>query len=290
MFIGENSTGKTQAMKLMYTMLRAAEAYRRKPPGGEAGSKPPAHLTEKLAGVFRPEGDEVGRLVRHGVGRGKGSARITWGEKGRMKLTLNTLGKVTRDLPAEAPPQTTFITSRELLAAFPGFMAAYEKRELEFDETYYDLAKAMSNAPLRGPAGEKASQLIKPLLEVLKGRIVLKGGRFQLALKAGNLEAHLLSEGLRKLGTLAHLIGNGSLVSQSVPFWDEPEASLNPKAVTVIASMLLALAGRGVQIFLATHDFLLSQELSLAAEYETAAGCPGSVLCAVAGAGAGRFG
>jgi hypothetical protein len=33
--------------------------------------------------------------------------------------------------------------------------------------------------------------------------------------------------------------------------------------------MLLALAAQGIQIFLATHDFLLSQELSLAGEYKS---------------------
>lgn len=267
--IGENSTGKTHAMKLMYTMLRSAESYRRDQIGEEAGSKPAAHLSKKLAGVFRPDGDEVGRLVRRGIGRKKGSAEIAWESNDRMKVTISTLGKVTRTLPKDDPPQTTFITSRELLAAFPGFIAAYENRELEFDETYYDMAKALSAAPLRGPRGEKASHLIEPLLKILKGRIVLQGGRFLLHAKAGNLEAHLLSEGLRKIGTLAHLISNGSLAKQSVLFWDEPEASLNPKAVTVIAAMLLALAGQGVQIFLATHDFLLSQELSLAAEYKS---------------------
>jgi AAA15 family ATPase/GTPase len=50
-------------------------------------------------------------------------------------------------------------------------------------------------------------------------------------------------------------------------FWDEPEANLNPRLVTLIAEILRRLANGGVQVFLATHDYLLSSELSLAAEY-----------------------
>ena len=52
-------------------------------------------------------------------------------------------------------------------------------------------------------------------------------------------------------------------------FWDEPEANLNPKLITRIAETLRILADRGVQVFVATHDYLLSHELSLAVEYQT---------------------
>jgi ABC-type transport system involved in cytochrome c biogenesis ATPase subunit len=271
--IGENSTGKTQALKLIYSMLRASELYRQKQPA-EQGAKPPAHLTNKLNAVFRPDDEQTGRLVRRGVGRRKGSAIIRWKPTDRMELTVSNLGRVTRTLPRGSPPKTIFLPSREVLAMYPGFIAAYEARELAFDETYFDLAKAMSATPLRGPRGERASELIRPLLEVLHCRIVLQGGRFHLASKEGNLEAHLLSEGIRKLGTLAHLVSNGALAKHTVLLWDEPEASLNPKAVTVVARLLLALAKQGIQIFIATHDFLLSQELSLAAEYKTEPAVP----------------
>jgi len=266
--IGENSTGKTQVLKLIYCILRAGELYRLKQPA-EQGAKPPPYLTNKLNAVFRPDDEKTGRLIRRGAGRRNGSATLRWHRNEKMEIAVSTVGKVTRTLPKNAPPPSIFIPSREVLAMFPGFIAAYEGRELSFDETYYDLAKAMSAAPLRGPRGENASSLIKPLLSMLSGRIVLQSGRFHLASHDGNLEASLLSEGLRKLGTLAHLIANGALGRHTVLLWDEPEASLNPKAVTVVARLLLMLASQGVQVFIATHDFLLSQELSLAAEYKT---------------------
>ena len=86
------------------------------------------------------------------------------------------------------------------------------------------------------------------------------------------LEAPLVAEGLRKLGQLMHLVANGSLARAGVLFWDEPETNLNPKLTTTVARMLLALAGAGVQIFVTTHDYLLTNELSVAAEYGTPAG------------------
>src|SRR5208282_555153 len=83
----------------------------------------------------------------------------------------------------------------------------------------------------------------------------------------GFIEAHMLSEGMRKIAALFRLLQSQSLTQNGVLFWDEPEANLNPKLVTVVSRILLKLATAGVQIFVATHDYLLSQELSLIAEY-----------------------
>jgi hypothetical protein len=66
---------------------------------------------------------------------------------------------------------------------------------------------------------------------------------------------------------IAQLILNGSLAEKSYLFWDEPEANLNPRMIVQVADTLLRLANRGVQVFVATHDYLLSTRLSLASEY-----------------------
>ena len=80
----------------------------------------------------------------------------------------------------------------------------------------------------------------------------------------------MLAEGLRKLASIAHLIRNGSLYQESVLFWDEPETNMNPRLIPTVAHALLAMAAAGIQVFVATHDYLLTNELSLMAEYETA--------------------
>jgi len=151
---------------------------------------------------------------------------------------------------------------------YRGFVAAYENRELDFDETYYDLCKALSAAPLRGPRAEAVQPMLAPLESILGGKVMLEGDRFFIKQPDGKTEAHLVAEGLRKIASLAYLVANGALTRDSVLFWDEPEASLNPGLVVKVVDFMRTLAASGVQIFLASHDFLLVHRLSQAAEYQ----------------------
>ncbi|RJP35308.1 MAG: ATP-binding protein [Phycisphaerales bacterium] len=263
--IGANATGKTQVLKLTYGLLRSFREYLDAQDQQEQPKKP--HVTDKLVHLFRPDDGHIGRLVHRDVGRRSGSATLTFGA-GYFRVRISSLNSVVRHFRG-TPPQAIHIPSREVLSIYDGFMAAYENRELRFDESYYDLCKALSASQLRGPRGERARELIEPLIDVLGGRIVLKGSHFVLQSDHGNIEAPLLAEGFRKIGALTHLVANGSLARPSVLLWDEPEANLNPSLVTVISRMLRSLAASGIQVVIATHDFLLTQELSLAAEYRT---------------------
>lgn len=80
------------------------------------------------------------------------------------------------------------------------------------------------------------------------------------------MEAPLVAEGIRKLGMLAYLIVNGSLTENGFLLWDEPEASLNPRLTRLTGDVALGLARSGVQTWIATHDYLLTSELTLASE------------------------
>lgn len=46
-------------------------------------------------------------------------------------------------------------------------------------------------------------------------------------------------------------------------FWDEPETNLNPKLFGPLIEILLNLQRNGVQIFLATHSYVILKELDL---------------------------
>lgn len=271
-FIGANATGKSHLMKLIYSYLKTAE--HRLHNRGFSPDDFEKELREKLGAVFNPPGEQqAGRLVRRAVGKSKATVTLHFSSRYVSSFTLDTLSKVSlvdRGLPTPPnQPPSVFIPSREALAMFEGFVAAYKNRELSFDETYYDLCVALSAMPLRGRREDAVAKLAKPLETILGGPVRLKGGRFYIKSKQGDLEAHLLAEGWRKIASLVHLINNGSLMKNSVLFWDEPEANLNPKLVTQIAEVLRKLAKGGVQVFIATHDYLLSHELSLAIEYGT---------------------
>jgi ABC-type hemin transport system ATPase subunit len=263
-FLGTNATGKSHAMKALYAPLKVFEA--------KAPLVPLAKQLEvKLAGVFKPDNGYMGRLVRRRKGQGAGRIDIK-GPTGEIGLTVNTR---TEKPPVEVRAESwqskapsIFLPTREVLAMYEGFVAAYQDRELSFDETYYDACVALGRSALRGPRSEQAKALIAPIYAVLGGYVALQGGRFYLVRKDGSLEAHLVAEGLRKIACLAQLVLNGSLTQNGILFWDEPEANLNPRLVSLVVELLLELGRRGVQLFLTTHDYLLAHKLSLLSEYK----------------------
>jgi predicted ATPase len=272
-FLGANSTGKSHLLKLIYSLLGAWRDARRqwvpssKEPIAEAWTD---SLRSKLDGVFRPDERNVGRLVRGGSRSSADLGLFTTGAT--LHATLSSEGEVTTKLQSlpKKEPVAIFLPAREVLSMYEGFVAAYENRELSFDETYYDLCKALATKPLRGTQGKRAEALYQPLLEHLHVSVRQKGDRFYIGMQGeGIMEAHLVAEGLRKIATVTYLISNGSLMKNGILFWDEPEANLNPRLIKMIADFLLDLAAAGVQIFLATHDYLLTNELSLQAEYKT---------------------
>lgn len=274
--IGANGTGKSHILKVLYSILM---------PLSDKGSKVEANqpvfakdsrlVWDKLFAVFRPEAasrSKLGQggghsLKRHGATSFHIDARGDFGA-----IELDTAGGVSTSFSEAVCPigLAVFVPPSEILSMYPGFVAAYERRELSFDETFRDLCVDLSANPLRSVAPPALAEVVARLDDAVGGKTVLRGDRFYVSLSEDwLLEAPLLAEGLRKLATIAHLVRNGSLMQGSVLFWDEPEASLNPNLIPTVAQALLALAGAGIQVFVATHDFLLSNELSLAAEYET---------------------
>ena len=263
-FIGENSTGKSHLLKLLYSVVKVNEEP------GLAADALRVKLRQKLDHVFKPDDHQIGRLVRRKRGHHSARVEIETARGGMTSFSLSTRGDI--DVSVTRWPQEfqcVFLPSREVLALYERFIGLYDLRDISIDETYYDAIKALSTPVLRGPRGEAAHRLFAPIEEALGGEVWNEGGRFYVALEGGNMEAHLVSEGLRKLASVAFLIKNGTLRKNSVLFWDEPEANLNPRLIRRVADFLTALAESGVQVFLATHDYLLSQQISLAKEFAT---------------------
>jgi hypothetical protein len=253
-------------LKAMYAALRAARA------GRDDEAQTSLETISKLRYVFRPEEGDISRLIRRGSHRPFGfflvddtSMASLPGRPGRNTYAVaNHLG----------PRPCLFVPPREVLAMYRGFVAAYEGRELDFDETYYDLCKALGAAPLKGARAEAVQPMLALLESILGGKVVLKGDRFFIKQADGETEAHLVAEGLRKIASLAYLVANGALTRDSVLFWDEPEASLNPGLVVKVVDFLRTLAAAGVQVFLASHDFLLVHRLSQMVEYKVEPAVP----------------
>jgi predicted ATPase len=113
-------------------------------------------------------------------------------------------------------------------------------------------------------------QILNSLETLLNGKLLLDKSRVYLLYKNGKkMEISLVAEGLRKVGTLSHLIANGSLNKNSILFGDEPESNLNPKLIREMAKVLVDLASIGVQIFINTHSLFLIKEFEILREVNT---------------------
>ena len=256
-FIGANGTGKTHLMKVCYAACEA--------------SKPDVNFMEKLVRVFLPSGRRPGRLVKRQVGRAMGTVEVHRHDR-KLSASFSTLVKTAASdkvrvtgLPdwRRAPVKSVYIPVKEMLASAPGFRSLYEARETHFEEIYKDILDRAYLPMLRGPMDEQRSRLMSQLQEVVEGRVFVSNEEFFLYNKQGNLEFSLLAEGIRKLALLWLLIQNGVLQSGSVLFWDEPETNLNPKLFGVVIDILLELQRNEVQIFFATHDYVILKELDL---------------------------
>jgi predicted ATPase len=273
-FIGENGTGKSHLMKLMYSMLKSQDESIFANPPPEFFT---AELGKKLAAVFKPDDGQVGRLVSRNAEHHAAKVTLTRGTDSPrvLQCTLSdsgpwcSLSEHDSLKSGQLDGTALFIPSREALAMYEGFIAAYDNRELSFDETYYDLCKALSGSKLRGSRMEEAAALLDELERIIGGKVRLRGNRFYLqSEKLGDVEAHLLAEGVRKLASIAHLVASGALSKNTILFWDEPEANLNPRVIPVVVHVLRQLAYSGAQVFVATHDYLLTNELAMAVDYD----------------------
>ena len=261
-FIGKNSMGKTHLLKVLACSLKSLKEN-----NGNTKDRLENILTEKLLGYFKPE--QLGRLVKRLQGRNKAEVAINIaGKKLSFNFATNTKNiNITQHEKIEIF-NTLYIPPREIISVFEGFISLYQNREISFDETYYQLALVLDLPVLKGKRYQETQTLLKPLEEITNSSVVKENGRFYLQNLEGKIEMSLVAEGYRKIATLMYLIANGEISQNSILFWDEPEANLNPKLIKKMSELLLVLAQKGVQIFLASHDYLLTNLLSLAAEYQ----------------------
>lgn len=259
-FIGENGTGKTHILKALYASADITITKK--------------SFAEKINKVFLPSQEHIGRLVKRGVGKGSGALEVQRkvnDENLKLRLSFTTWDKIPESTTIsghtskwfEVPLEAVYIPVKEMLANAVGFRSLYDSRKISFEEIYSDIiTKALMPIP-RGPADDDRKKITKILQRDLEGTVTNTKEEFYLHNKQGNLEFTLLAEGLRKLGLLWTLIQNGTLLSGSVLFWDEPETNMNPKLIRTVIEILIELQRMGVQVFIATHNYVVLKELDL---------------------------
>jgi predicted ATPase len=262
--IGENGTGKSHLLKLLYATASSSQIMGSALRTGKEEFQ--RVIADGLRDIFKP--DSLGRLVTRQQGRNRADIHVHFSQKTcncSFSFASNSKTEVRLEqIPTEYQTESAiFFPTREMLSIFPGFAATYLERELSFDRTYYDLAMALAAAPLRGRRIQE-NKLIEQLENLINGSVVVQNGQFYLSVPGeGNFEMHLVAEGVRKIAMLMYLLVNGKLRQNSILFWDEPETNLNPRLLENVAKALLELSKSGIQVFIATHSLFLLRELQI---------------------------
>lgn len=264
-FIGPNATGKTHILKAVYAACDISKSQK--------------SLAEKMYRVFLPSREHLGRLVKRAAGSTQGSVKI-YRYLVETETTIHiglTLSNHTKSADKatqhgnlaswrEHPLESVYIPVKDMMANAPKFRSLYNYREIHFEEVYADIIDRAFLGPLRGAPDAARKGLLEILQRSMEGKVISKNEEFFLKNKQGELEFTLVAEGLRKLALLWLLIQNGVLFRGSILCWDEPEANLNPSLMETVVEILVALQKMGVQIFLATHDYIVLKWFDLKTE------------------------
>ena len=259
--IGCNGVGKTHILKTLYASCAIVS--------GEDAEK---GFGFKMGAVFKPYEGRIGRLARRYSGSVNSTIIITREDGKKLTAEFSNHTKKSDDIRVIGESawkkgknhwESAYIPVKEMLAHAPGFLSMCAKREIAFEDIYPDIIKRAFLPKLMGPTDVFRRRLLNTLQEALDGKVIIKGEHFFLKNKHGDLEFTLLAEGIRKLALIWLLIQNGTLLTGSVLFWDEPEANLNPSLIGQVVEVILELQRQGVQIFLTTHNYVLLKEFDL---------------------------
>ncbi len=271
--IGENGSGKTHLIKLLYSILACLEELNRKSQQVFITKQLwQTVMATKLREVFKP--DQLGRLTTRRQGRERaevvfhdktGAYDCSFGFATNSQSEVNftkTSAKTNIDAPVYFP-------AKELLTLYPKFVSMYDEYHVQYDETYYDTIKLLGRELKKGKHTAETQEMIDKIEEAMGGHIYLdkKGDSFyfqwlknnETNLK-GDMEINLVAEGWRKIGMLTQLLLNGGLKDKGVLFWDEPEANLNPRLIRLIAEIIYRLSSK-IQVFITTHSLFLMREI-----------------------------
>ena len=267
---GENSTGKTTLLKVMYSVLKPLSKGNKEAINKEMEEQ---LFVNKLQGVFRPDGMKIGRLVSRKQGSNRTDFEVLLDKNQKITMGFGNRQENHADIKIDASKfsgtyDVIYIPTKEMISTTEHFASLYEEYHIDFEEMYYDLAKLLDRPLSKGPNTNEQNEVLKSFEEIMKGQIVQRDKKFYLKVRGeGEFEMGLLSDGYRKLAMIVYLILSGSMNKNTILFWDEPETNMNPKTIRPIVQALVALAKMGVQIFVTTHDYFVQQEFNMLTVY-----------------------
>ncbi len=262
--IGDNGSGKTFLLKALYSSVRTLEEYKR----GNDQRSASEILAEKLYWTFQVK---IGDLVRKGADAPLSSLLTLNGQDfsyGFGKDTSKQISNLDNHVPARAS-NSVFLPAKEVLSLHQIILKSRGvDKEFGFDDTYFDLAKALLVSPSKGKNYKEFSQSRKQLEGLLGGVVEYDeaAGLWLFVKGRHKFPIGVTAEGIKKIAILDTLLGNRYLNTESVVLIDEPESALHPTAISQLLDIVAMLAERGIQFFMASHSYFVVKKLYLIAQ------------------------
>ena len=256
-FTGTNGTGKIHLLKVLYSACQSVS--------------PKTAFAHKLVLTMLPDDYRISRLVTRKPGSHQALIRIVASapDRSQERIITASFHGSTKKWEAEVTGEdgwegsyaglsSIFIPAKEILSHSYNLNAAAEKNNVVFDDTCQDILNAAKVDISTESSTSSKDALLRKIQQITHGKVQydIKQDEFYLINGRSRLEFNLVAEGIRKLSLLWQLVKNGTLEKGSILFWDEPEANICPTHIPIITEILLELQRHGVQVFLATHDYL----------------------------------
>ena len=298
--IGENGSGKTQLLKLLFALDKIVNSGIRLRLTGTRGyidyrtDEHPKqdevngplknifkvsqtcdliHFQEKnsksaeyasITARFHDADKSFGFEIEIGKGNGDEFSYDTSG--------TTFLKRLADDCDCDCRSETLFFQARELLTIYKGYRSLNDRYDLPYDQSYSDTISKLGMPYLREIPTEY-QKITNELGKAIKGKIYLENEQFRFRLEGmekgkHDLDVNMAAEGWRKLAMLLQVLKNGELHKGMTLLWDEPDANLNPKLVCLLVNILIQLSKLGVQVFVTTHSLFMLRELDMLVKSE----------------------
>ncbi|MYZ54124.1 ATP-binding protein [Malikia spinosa] len=265
LIIGGNGSGKTFLLKAIYSSLRTLEEYKR----GDEQRSASEILWEKLYWTFQAE--KIGDLVSKGADAPLSSAVTIDQDVFSYSFGKDTSKQIS-SLDNLVPPRASnsiFLPAKEVLSLHQIILKSREQDKVfGFDDTYFDLAKALRISTSKGRNYDEFAKSRRQLEEILGGVVEYDeaSGRWLFVKGRHKFPIGVTAEGIKKIAILDTLLGNRYLDTNSVVLIDEPESALHPTAISQLLDIVAMLAERGIQFFMASHSYFVVKKLYLIAQ------------------------
>ncbi|MEQ8187997.1 MAG: AAA family ATPase [Candidatus Eremiobacterota bacterium] len=268
LIIGENGTGKSFLLKSLYSAVKTIEDYMR----GDDVRTTNEILAEKLRWTFQT--DRLGELVTKGQDKHLSfdikfdNKSFSYSFSKDTNIKLNTVTNETSNRESNS----IFLPAKEVLSIFNIILKSREvDKSFGFDDTYFDLAKALKITPKMGKNYKAFSESRKKLENILGGAVEFDEQSSRWQFKKGNQKFSIgaTSEGVKKIAILDNLLANRYINTSSIIFIDEPEAALHPSAISDFLDIVAILSDSGIQFFLASHSYFVLKKLALIAKQKS---------------------